>query len=462
MKNRISHMVVTIGIFLVTATAFAETFAPPSPVYISGDAKGLISLKSEDSAALNLINGAIQFRNDIMKRNGTGQNRNAYRESALVNPKLLTIQLYKETLSKQFAFNIKSGDLWGNIPSCKLIPDGKTVIIEDSEGGHHFSLIAHLKDKSLIKKAPFDASACGNSLTKEEIVTVTAETSDHLTLKDNTPTSIKTPPQNNSWHIYNSSNTVSGNDIALPTQIKTFSSGWVRRQNQNNSVIVFVHGVIGNSKDTWFNKKTSSYWPQLIAGDSDFLGVNLYAYEYNSPLIGKALSISSLASEMNERLIADGVLSHKNIVFIVHSMGGLVTRQFLLRTRETVAYKIKMVYFLATPTTGSSIANWANLFSFNPQIQDMLPADLDGYLNNMIVEWQASSQMRAIPSYCAFETQEIASTLIVPMASATQLCNKQLLGIEADHIQIAKPSDNKALQYIGLKNAFKTECEERQ
>jgi pimeloyl-ACP methyl ester carboxylesterase len=232
------------------------------------------------------------------------------------------------------------------------------------------------------------------------------------------------------------------------------SSGWVRKELLNTSVIVFVHGVVGNSKDTWLNEETGSYWPKLILNDPDFHETNIYTYEYGTPSIGNALSVSQLATEMKIRLLSDGVLNHPHTYFIVHSMGGLVTRQFILRYREEVAEKIQTLYFIGTPTTGSPAATLAALFSFNPQFQNMKPAILDGYLANVSLDWQASGQLRSIPSYCAYETQPIGSTLVVPFESATNLCNKALLPIPADHMKISKPRDNKALQYIAFKNIF--------
>lgn len=231
-------------------------------------------------------------------------------------------------------------------------------------------------------------------------------------------------------------------------------SGWIKRDLSNNSVIVFVHGVIGDPYDTWFNKETNNYWPKLVAEDADFDGVNIYTYGYSSALFEKTLSISSLASEMKERLQADGVLSQSKIIFVAHSMGGIVVRQFLLRNRESVANNVGFIYFLATPTTGSYFANLASIFSFNPQFKDMALNDLDGYATNVILDWQASTQMRDIPSYCVFESKNIGPAPVVPFYSASNLCNREIFSTLDNHIDIAKPNGRNALQYKGLKNAF--------
>lgn len=55
-----------------------------------------------------------------------------------------------------------------------------------------------------------------------------------------------------------------------------FTSGWVRHKSDNTSVIVFVHGVLGNAYDTWHNTSSDSYWPKLITEDSFYSSFNVY------------------------------------------------------------------------------------------------------------------------------------------------------------------------------------------
>jgi hypothetical protein len=43
-------------------------------------------------------------------------------------------------------------------------------------------------------------------------------------------------------------------------------SKYIRHDAKNRQVIVFVHGVMGNSVDTWTNGETKVFWPNLISG----------------------------------------------------------------------------------------------------------------------------------------------------------------------------------------------------
>ena len=104
-------------------------------------------------------------------------------------------------------------------------------------------------------------------------------------------------------------------------------SRYIRKQNENSGVIVFVHGVLGGATATWTNETTKAFWPHLIRDDATFAGFNIYLYEYPSTLAKANYSIDELAEDMRSSFSIDRIYSHARIVFIVHSMGGLVTRR---------------------------------------------------------------------------------------------------------------------------------------
>jgi hypothetical protein len=173
-KNLFIALAMVVGIIFIPAVTLAEIFHLPSQVILSGDANGKIIFVSEDPTALDLIDGVVQFCNDTMKQRGWGMINNAFRPAERVNPNTLVIQLFEGTLKTQFSFNIKHGELWGLIPSCMLVPDGKTVIVENSapslnnNGGHHFSLIAHLTDPAYYKVAA-NIMPCPNGMSASNV-----------------------------------------------------------------------------------------------------------------------------------------------------------------------------------------------------------------------------------------------------------------------------------------------------
>ncbi|MBR1154530.1 triacylglycerol lipase [Bradyrhizobium sp. JYMT SZCCT0428] len=226
-------------------------------------------------------------------------------------------------------------------------------------------------------------------------------------------------------------------------------SKYIREVQGHDWVIVFVHGIIGDSKDTWTNGNT--YWPALLTSDKDFDGASIYVYEYPTS-VSSTMSLNEVAENMRLIFNADGVSQHNNIVFIAHSMGGLVLRNYLLKYRE-VASRVRMSYFFATPTTGSEIAAIVGLVpKVGPQVKALRPMERASDLANTQLDWRAARFK--FPSYCAFETLATYGIVVVPQASATNLCDDVVDPINSDHFSIVKPSGPRSLPYLAFKAAF--------
>ena len=249
--------------------------------------------------------------------------------------------------------------------------------------------------------------------------------------------------------------------VVFSSCISTFASSkdsatrsiYLRQDKDLNKVIVFVHGVLGNGFSTWFNKESKAYWPQLLKEDNHFSKANIYVFEYPTPAVERSFSIDELADHMRLVLKSSEVLKHPEIIFLVHSMGGLVTRAFLLKYRE-YADKVGFIYFFATPTSGSPTATLAKIVSGNPQLGKMTPMKSDGYLANGQRQWLASPQLTQLPSYCAYEMKNTFGLKVVEQQSATHLCNRPIDPIDRNHIDIVKPLGPNDTSYIAFKSAY--------
>jgi pimeloyl-ACP methyl ester carboxylesterase len=231
-------------------------------------------------------------------------------------------------------------------------------------------------------------------------------------------------------------------------------SRYIRKLDPTTPVIVFVHGVLGNSTETWTN--ADKYWPKMLTEDPAFNETSIYVLEYDSQLLRGGLSINELALNMRLKLSNHNVLDHREIIFLTHSMGGLITRSFLLN-RPDIAAKTRFIYFFSTPTTGANIAKWAALVARrNPQFRNMKPLQSDSFLSVLQNNW-LEAQYNNIPSYCAYETEPTSPywDLIVDQASAKSLCNRPADPIQADHVNIVKPANTEDTPYIAFRNAFK-------
>lgn len=229
---------------------------------------------------------------------------------------------------------------------------------------------------------------------------------------------------------------------------------YLKRLPENSQVIVFVHGVMGDSIATWTNTETNAYFPSLVAADPAFQRANVAVVDVLSPFTNRAPSVDELADSMRLHLDAKEVLTHREVIFVVHSMGGLVTRSFLTKYR-TYAKKVPFIYFFATPTTGAAIASLARLVSPNPQFTKMMPMTSDAYLADLQRAWLASPELAAIPAYCAYEQKSTMGLQIVEQQSATNLCNTRLDPINANHSEIVKPANRDAASYEALLTVYR-------
>ncbi|KAH0536621.1 hypothetical protein FGG08_006515 [Glutinoglossum americanum] len=137
--------------------------------------------------------------------------------------------------------------------------------------------------------------------------------------------------------------------------------------------IVFVHGLTGSSSDTWLDKKTGSYWPaSLLSEDIDDARILSFGYDADvvnfwnpasqNRISDHAKNILGALARQREQTDSE----NRKIVFVVHSLGGLVTQNALCLSRTSpdkhirrVGHCTMAIAFLGTPHFGADIASWA-------------------------------------------------------------------------------------------------------
>lgn len=253
-------------------------------------------------------------------------------------------------------------------------------------------------------------------------------------------------------------NAVAATSAAAKPSFRGESPGGYLRRSDKDRIIVFVNGIFGDAVSTWTNDD-GAYWPTLIAEDHAFDDSDIYVHNFQSPKLARAQQIVELAGRFRDLLEVDGVLKHKQLVFLVHSMGGLITRAMLVDARPP-ASQIPMIFFFATPSGGADVAGIASHLSENPQLRNMLPLESGGYVKDLFEQWLRTSDdprlnyPNAIASYCASEIQKTWGVLIVPETSASLLCNHETRAVNANHIGIVKPRDDRDDPYIYFKAAY--------
>jgi pimeloyl-ACP methyl ester carboxylesterase len=139
--------------------------------------------------------------------------------------------------------------------------------------------------------------------------------------------------------------------------------------------VIFVHGLGGHAYDTWRRAPDdSSFWPVWLAEDVEGLAVYTLAYEAPpSNWLGTAMPLQDRAVNLLEILLATLGLTAGPVIFICHSLGGLIVKQLLLdldrqkgRRPEAAALlgRVTQVIFYATPHTGSRRATMLDRLRF--------------------------------------------------------------------------------------------------
>jgi pimeloyl-ACP methyl ester carboxylesterase len=203
--------------------------------------------------------------------------------------------------------------------------------------------------------------------------------------------------------------------------------------------VVFIHGVFGDTLDTWKAPNGVTFF-QLLKDDPVLGGkVDLFAFGYTSKMLTQgSFNIDEAARRLRERLEYNGVLDYPAIVFVAHSMGGLVTLRTLLTYRELLP-RVPLIALYGTPQEGSQIADIGRHISPNPALQQMIPGDKNLYLQALDNDWKEANRAKPIPVVCAYEVRDTYKIKIVPRGSATRYCTEPSSAIDADHLSIVKP-----------------------
>jgi hypothetical protein len=141
--------------------------------------------------------------------------------------------------------------------------------------------------------------------------------------------------------------------------------------NQDSVVmdVVFVHGIRGGAFETWRRGRSleamtkSNCWPSAWLAPSLGPKVRLLTVEYSAPASAweKKSSgsndgpLEATVREVSRNLISAGV-GTRPVVFVTHSMGGLVVKEMLARGWVPPASAVGLVFY-SVPHAGSRLAD---------------------------------------------------------------------------------------------------------
>jgi pimeloyl-ACP methyl ester carboxylesterase len=228
--------------------------------------------------------------------------------------------------------------------------------------------------------------------------------------------------------------------------------------------VIFVHGLGGHPYDTWrCGPDDNTFWPLWLAQDVN--GLAVYTLGYAAPAsnwLGTAMPLQDRVVSVRARLLATSSLREGPVIFICHSLGGLIVKQLLLdlnqskeRSPEAADFldRVTQVVFLATPHTGSwqgTMLDRLRFLAWPSSIARVLAAN-DPTLRSINVAYRglADDRRAVLKHLVLYETQGTLAGTIVDEASADPgLPGDPPTPIEANHITIAKPAHRSADQYV--------------
>ena len=238
-------------------------------------------------------------------------------------------------------------------------------------------------------------------------------------------------------------------------------------EGKHRASVVFVHGLGGHVYDTWrHGANDDTFWPLWLARDVE--GVAVYSLAYEAPAsnwLGTSMPLQDRAVNIFEVLLTEPGLRNGPVVFVCHSLGGLVVKKILLNLQQQAMrrpeaadflQRVMEVVFAATPHTGSAQATWLDRLRFlawPSSVARVLVAN-DPALRDINVAYRGlADERRTILRHQIFyETRDTPAGEIVDEGSADPgLPGDPPVPIDADHISIVKPADRSSLLYARVR-----------
>jgi hypothetical protein len=224
--------------------------------------------------------------------------------------------------------------------------------------------------------------------------------------------------------------------------------------------VIFVHGLGGNLWSTWHPEEKmydDNFWLSWLSKSHQDIGIWSFGYESQpSSWKGNAMPIFAQAGNLLKWMEVKKI-GERPLIFVTHSLGGLLVKKMLNQAqtfkKEKITKQTKGIVFLATPHTGSHLANLIDnigvlarrtisveeLKANSPQLLD---------LNNW---YRENVRELNIATNVFYETKPIHGILVVAPDSANPGIEGVLpVALPDDHMTIAKPRSEDCLVYLGV------------
>ena len=245
-------------------------------------------------------------------------------------------------------------------------------------------------------------------------------------------------------------------------------------KGHSNGDVIFVHGLMGHRIKTWHphEEENKECWPYWLAEESLFQNVGIWSFGYEaeaSKWLGSSQPLFDQARSLLDNLESEE-LGQQPLMFITHSLGGLVVKEMLhsaenypnVPRKRSIIQNTKGIVFLATPHMGSDLTRnpffkiMSFLLSETITVKELKP---NSNQLRLLDEWykQYINNNKRISTKVYYETKEtqrngLSIGIVVDSDSADpKIPDVQPMPIDADHITIAKPTSTEDRLYKNVR-----------
>jgi hypothetical protein len=241
--------------------------------------------------------------------------------------------------------------------------------------------------------------------------------------------------------------------------------------------ICFIHGLTGDRRKTWTPHGQEEPWPKTLLPDC-ISKARILTYGYDAYALRKSVASNNRVIDHATNLLHDLTTdrascnaSSRPIIFVAHSLGGLVCKKALLLSRnnpeshlQDIFNSTKGVIFMGTPHGGSWMASWMEIpatalgfvKSSNKSLLDILETknelleSLHVEFLEMVRELRESGRDRGFEVTCFFEELPLSTFgKVVPKKSAV-LYGYNSISIHANHSEMVKFESSQATGFKRL------------
>ncbi|WP_397421936.1 esterase/lipase family protein [Phenylobacterium sp.] len=240
---------------------------------------------------------------------------------------------------------------------------------------------------------------------------------------------------------------------------------WLRRP-QNGVAVIFVHGVLSSGKASW-GADHGSYWPKLLLDDDATKAFGIYVFSYRTNLFSGGYRLGDAVDALKEQMRLDGLFDCHTLVFVAHSMGGIVVRKLVVeRASDFRDSGITIGLFLiASPSLGSQYANFlqplaraighsqADALRFSQDNGWLL--DLDKEFSNLKASGDLPMVGKELVEDRFIAMKSLLRRQVVEPFSGARYFGEPFKVPNSDHFTIAAPESARAIQHRLLSRFLK-------